>query len=44
VLVMHRFETPEQAHAFFESPDLRGAMEEGGVDPDSVRMEFYEET
>jgi heme-degrading monooxygenase HmoA len=44
VLVMHRFSSADEAHAFFENPDLRSAMERGGVDPASLRIEFYEET
>jgi hypothetical protein len=43
VLVMHRFASAEQAHAFFENADLRQALVDAGVDLGSVRMEFYEE-
>ena len=42
VLVMHEFGSSEKAHAFFENPELREAMGEGGVDPSSLRIEFYE--
>ncbi|MGZ4295564.1 MAG: cyclase [Solirubrobacteraceae bacterium] len=42
VLVMHRFSSSDQAHSFLESPDLRQAMADAGVDPDSLRVEFYE--
>ena len=42
VLVMHEFGSAEEAHAFFENAELREAMGEGGVDPSSFRLEFYE--
>ncbi len=42
VLVMHEFGSAEEAHAFFENADLRGAMQEAGVDPGSFRLEFFE--
>ena len=42
VLVMHEFESREAAHAFFEREDLRTAMQEAGVDPGSLRLEFYD--
>lgn len=44
VLVLHRFTSPERAREFFQNSDLRQAMEEGGVDADSVRLEFFEQT
>ena len=43
VLVTHRFASREQAHAFFEMPDLREAMGSAGVDLGSLRLEFYED-
>ena len=43
VLVMHRFSTMDEARRFFESADLRQAMQEGGVAADSLRVEFYDE-
>jgi heme-degrading monooxygenase HmoA len=43
VLVMHRFDSAEQARAFFENPDLRAAMQEAGVDMSTFRLELYEE-
>jgi hypothetical protein len=43
VLVMHAFASSEQAHAFLESPQLRQAMQDAGVDGGSVRLEFYAE-
>jgi hypothetical protein len=43
VLVLHRFSTMDQAHAFFDNADLRSAMTEAGVDMGSFRLEFYEE-
>ncbi len=44
VLVMHEFGSADEAHAFFENADLREAMQNGGVDPSSLRLEFYERT
>ncbi len=43
VLVMHQFASPAEAHSFFENADLRQAMQEGGVDVGSVRLEFFED-
>lgn len=43
VLVMHRFATMEDAHAFMHSPALRDAMGKAGVDASSLRIELYEE-
>jgi hypothetical protein len=42
VLVMHRFESPDEAHSFMENPDLRRAMADAGVDASTLRAEFYE--
>ncbi|MBV9337232.1 MAG: hypothetical protein JO262_19125 [Solirubrobacterales bacterium] len=44
VLVMHRFSSSDEAHSFLENPDLRQAMTDAGVDPGSLRVEFYEQT
>jgi heme-degrading monooxygenase HmoA len=43
VLVMHRFSSLGEAQAFFDSPELRQAMERAGVDEASLRVELYEE-
>ena len=43
VLVIHRFGSSSEAHSFMENPDLRQAMAEAGVDPGSLRVEFYEQ-
>ena len=43
VLVMHAFGGSQEAHSFFESPELRQAMQDAGVDASSVRLEFYDE-
>jgi hypothetical protein len=43
VLVMHRFGSSQEAHSFLESPELRQAMQEAGVDAGSLRFEFYDE-
>ena len=44
VLVMHHFGSSSEAHSFMENPDLRQAMAQAGVDPGSLRIEFYEES
>ena len=43
VLVLHRFATPDEAEAFLASDELRGAMARAGVQPDSLRIELFEE-
>ena len=43
VLVMHRFESLSEAHAYFENPLLADAIREAGVDEKTVRLEFYED-
>jgi hypothetical protein len=43
VLVMHRFGSLGEAHAYFENPLVADAIREAGVDATSVRLEFYEE-
>jgi hypothetical protein len=43
VLVMHRFSSSDEAHSLMENPDLRQAMADAGVDPSSLRVEFYEQ-
>jgi predicted anti-sigma-YlaC factor YlaD len=42
-LVMHRFGSAGEAHAFMENPDLRQAVADAGVDASSLRVEFYEQ-
>jgi quinol monooxygenase YgiN len=44
VLVMHRFTSAEQGKQFMSNPDLLAAQQAAGVDMDSVRVEFYDET
>jgi heme-degrading monooxygenase HmoA len=43
VLVLHRFDSSDEAHSFLENPDLRQAMADAGVDAGSLRAEFYEQ-
>jgi hypothetical protein len=38
-----RFGTSQEAHSFFERAGLRQAMQDAGVDADSLRLEFYDE-
>jgi hypothetical protein len=40
---MHRFESKDQGDRFMSNPDLIEAQRQAGVDPDSVRVEAYEE-
>ena len=42
VLVLHSFGTMAEADAFVASPELREAMQRGGVDG-APRIEFFEE-
>jgi uncharacterized protein (DUF1330 family) len=41
VLVLHEFDTVEQARAFFADPELQEAMQRAGVQG-RPRIEFYE--
>jgi heme-degrading monooxygenase HmoA len=43
VVVVHVFDSPEAAHAFFDNPELSGVMESAGVDVSSFRIEFLQE-
>ena len=43
VLVMHRFASLSEAHAYFENPLVADAIREAGVDETTVRLEFYED-
>jgi len=43
VLVMHRFDSSAEAHAFMENAGLRQAMADAGVDPSTITAEFYEQ-
>jgi len=43
VLVLHRFATSDEAEAFLSSDELRVAMGRSGVQPDTVRIELFEE-
>jgi uncharacterized protein (DUF1330 family) len=41
VLVIHEFETVDEARAFFSNPELLAALQRGGVQG-HPRIEFYE--
>ncbi len=41
VLVIHEFDSVETARAFFANPDLKEAMQRGGVKGEP-RIEFYD--
>ena len=43
VVVVHEFDSRETAQAFFDSPELRGAMERAGVDTSSVQLELLDD-
>ena len=43
VLVYHKFPTIAKARAFVANPALRDAMQKGGVDEKTMRVEFYNE-
>jgi hypothetical protein len=41
--VRHRFSSLQQAHRYFENPDLLEAVRKAGVDETTTRIEFYED-
>ena len=43
VVVVHTFDSPEKAHAFFDNAELKDAMGRGGVDASSLQLEFLQE-
>jgi quinol monooxygenase YgiN len=43
VVVVHEFESREAAQAFFSNPDLRAAMERGGVDESTLQLELLDD-
>jgi heme-degrading monooxygenase HmoA len=43
VVVTHAFDSREAAEAFVSNPELREAMERGGVDASSVKIEYFDE-
>ena len=43
VVVVHAFDSPAAARAFFDDPQLADAMERAGVDRSTVEMETLEE-
>jgi quinol monooxygenase YgiN len=43
VVVVHTFDSPEAAKAFFGDPELKGAMESAGVDMSSFQLTFLQE-
>ena len=43
VVVVHTFDSLEAAQAFFDNPELKAAMGNGGVDLASLRLEFLQE-
>ncbi len=43
VVVVHTFDSPAAAKAFFDNPDLKAAIERAGVDLASLRIEFLQE-
>jgi heme-degrading monooxygenase HmoA len=43
VAVVHTFESPAEAKAFFDAPELTEAMAKAGVDASSVQVEYMDE-
>ena len=43
VIVTHTFDSREAANAFFAMPELKEAMGKAGVDPDSVKISYFDE-
>jgi heme-degrading monooxygenase HmoA len=43
VAVVHIFESPAEAKAFFDAPELAGAMAKAGVAASSLQVEYLDE-
>jgi heme-degrading monooxygenase HmoA len=43
ITVTHTFDTLPAAQAFFTSANLKKAMTEGGVDPATIKVMYYEQ-
>lgn len=43
VAIVHTFESPADAKAFFDAPELAEAMAKAGVDASSVQVEYLDE-
>ena len=43
VAVVHTFESPAEAKAFFDAPEIAEAMAKAGVDASSVQVEYLDE-
>jgi len=43
VVVTHAFDSREAAEAFANNPELQEAMGRAGVDPSSVKIEYFDE-
>ena len=43
VVVVHEFDDRAAAEAFFAQAELKGAMEQAGVEPESFRIEYLED-
>ena len=43
VAVVHTFESPPEAKAFFGAPELAETMAKAGIDASSVRVEYLDE-
>jgi len=43
VIVTHTFDSREAASAFFAMPELKEAMGKAGVDPNSVKISYFDE-
>ena len=43
IIVTHTFDSREAARAFFAMPELKEGMSQGGVNPDSVEISYFDE-
>jgi quinol monooxygenase YgiN len=43
IVVTHAFGSREAAEVFFDNPELRAVMGQGGVDASSVKIEYFDE-
>jgi len=43
IIVIHTFDSPSEAQAFFAMPDLKQAMSQAGVKADTVTISYFDE-
>ena len=43
IIVIHTFDSPSEAQAFFAMPELKRAMSQAGVKADTVTISYFDE-